>query len=309
MSDTPGIHHVTAIAGDPQPNVDFYTGVLGLRFLKRTVNHEDRFAYHLYYGDGAGSTGSVITFFPYPGDDGRVGKPQPSAVAFAVPEGSLDYWLDRLENHGVERTTRFDERVVRFRDPDGTPLELVTGGPTAVSSSAVPWTAAVPEEAAIRGIQGVTLLSANPYATAATLETLGFNLVAQEDDRVRYRAPGDRAGVVDLLDTESAFGREGPGTIHHVALRVGSEAELFEWHDLFRERGYDVSRVKDRHYYRSVYVREPGGILFELATEPTGLVSGPKAGRTLELPPWFEEDRGTIESQLPPLSLPGSTTS
>jgi glyoxalase family protein len=125
LSDTPGIHHVTAIAGDPQQNVDFYTGVLGLRFLKRTVNHEDRFAYHLYYGDGTGSTGSVLTFFPYPGqDDGRVGKPQPSAVALVVPEGSLGYWLDRLADHGVERTERFGERAVRVRDPDGTPLEL-----------------------------------------------------------------------------------------------------------------------------------------------------------------------------------------
>ena len=303
LSDTPGVHHVTAIAGDPQQNVDFYAGVLGLRFLKRTVNHEDRFAYHLYYGDEGGSTGSLVTFFPYPGDDGRVGKPQPSAVAFVVPEGSLDYWLDRLADRGAERTERFDERVVSVRDPDGTPIELVAG-----DVPGEPWTETVPEEAAIRAIHGVTLLSANPYATAAILETLGFDLVAQEGDRVRYRAPGDRAGIVDLLDVESPFGREGPGTIHHVALLVGSEAELFEWHDLLRERDYDVSRVKDRHYYRSLYVREPGGILFELATEPSGLVSGPEAGRTLELPPWFEEDRGIIEAQLPPLSGPDRTT-
>lgn len=299
LSDTSGIHHVTAIAGDPQSNVDFYADRLGLRFLKRTVNHEDRLAYHLYYGDRAGSAGSVVTFFPYPGDDGRVGKPQPSAVAFVVPEGSLGYWLDRLADYGAERTERFDERVVRLRDPDGTPLELVAG-----DAPAEPWTETVPEESAIRAISGVTLLSTDPYATAAALETFGFDLVGQEGDRIRYCASGERARVIDLLDTESEFGREGPGTIHHVALRVGSEAELFEWHDLLRERGYDVSRVKDRHYYRSLYVREPGGILFELATEPSGLVSGPEAGRTLELPPWFEEDRRMIESQLPPLSVP-----
>lgn len=151
--------------------------MLGLRFLKRTVNHEDRFAYHLYYGDEDGSTGSLVTFFPYPGADGRVGKPQPSAVAFVVPEGSLEYWLDRLADRGAERTERFDERVVSVRDPDGTPIELVAG-----DVPGAPWTETVSEEAAIRAIHGVTLLSANPYATAAILETLGFDLVAQEGD-------------------------------------------------------------------------------------------------------------------------------
>lgn len=297
LRDVTGFHHVTGLAGDPGANVDFYVERLGLRFLKRTVNHEDRFAHHLYYG----SPGSVLTFFPYPhGDPGRIGRPQPGAVALSVPEGSLEFWADRLADRDPERVERFGERALRVRDPDGMRLELVASG-----AGGEPWTERVPREAAIRGIRGVTLLPTNPYATAATLETLGFEAVGQEGDRVRYRAPGEPPGVVDLLDREGGFGREGPGTIHHVALGVESEEQLFEWHDLFRECEYDVSRVRDRHYFRSLYVRGPGGILFELATEPEGLV-GPDPGERLELPPWLEEDRELIESQLPSLSVPSA---
>lgn len=297
LSDVTGFHHVTGLAGDPGANVGFYADRLGLRFLKRTVNHEDRFAYHLYYGDARGSAGSVLTFFPYPHDDpGRIGRPQPSAVALSVPEGSLEFWADRLADRDPERVERFDERGLRLSDPDGTVLELIAG-----EFGGEPWTEGVPREAAIRGLHGVTLWPTNPYATAATLETLGFEGRGQEGDRIRYRAPGASGGVVDLLDRGGEFGREGPGTVHHVALGVGSEEQLFEWHDLFRERGYDVSRVRDRHYFRSLYVRGPGGILFELATEPEDLV-GPSPGERLELPPWFEEDRELIESQLPPIS-------
>lgn len=298
LNDATGLHHVTALAGDPGENAEFYVGLLGLRFLRRTVNHEDRFAYHLYYGDGQASPGSVLTFFPYPhGDPGRIGRPQPSAVALSVPEGSLDYWADRLAAHDPEWVERFDEHGLRLADPDGTRLELIAN-----DSEGVPWTERVPESTAVRGIYGVTLLPTNPYGTAATLETFGFEAVGQKGDRIRYRAPGGRTRI-DLLDRGGEFGREGSGTIHHVALGVESEAELFEWHDLFREREYHVSRVRDRHYFRSLYVRGPGGILFELATEPEGLADDDGAEQ-LTLPPWFEEDRELIESQLPPLTVP-----
>ncbi|MCU4974831.1 VOC family protein [Halobacteria archaeon AArc-m2/3/4] len=327
LTDTPGIHHVTAVVGDAQRNVDFYAGTLGLRFLLRTVNQEDKFAYHLYYGDETGTPGTILTCFPYPHeDDGRIGVPQIQTVAFVVPETAIDDWLERLAGDDSVRDVtgpleRFDERVIRFRDPDGTRLELVTG-----DSPVEPWAdGPVPEDVAIRGLHGVTLCSANSYATASVLETLGFELVDQEGDRVRYRAPGDRATVVDLLDRDGSYGRGGPGTIHHVAVRVESVDELF------REREYDVSRVKDRHYFHSLYVREPGGILFELATDPrprlqnesgsdtesddtadegrSGLVDNSDAvsSETLELPPWFEEDREMIESQLPPVFVPEST--
>ena len=323
LEDTPGIHHVTGIVGDAQSNVDFYAGVLGLRLVKRTVNHEDVLRHHLYYGNADASLGSVLTSFPYPGDPpGRLGKPQVAAVGLVVPPDSLEYWTDRLASFGVAvdgPVRRFDERVLRFEDPAGTRVELVTG-----ESPLDPWTGGgVPDDAAIRGIHGVTALPTNPYATASTLETLGFDLVGEEPDigtggdgdeagsgdgdgtRVRYRASGDTATVVDVLDREAPYGREGPGTLHHVAVRVGTEAHLFDWHDLFRERDYDVSRVRDRVYFRSLYVRDPGGVLFELATEGPGLTvdeSAEALGSSLVLPDWAEEDREMIESQLPPIS-------
>jgi len=329
LEDTPGIHHVTGIVGDAQSNLDFYAGVLGLRLVKRTVNHEDVLRYHLYYGNGDAALGSLLTAFPYPGDPpGRLGKPGIAAVAFVVPPDSLGYWADRLAAHGVDvggPERRFDERVLRFEDPDGTRVELVTGG-----SPLEPWTGGpIPVESAIRGLHGVTVLPANPYATASTLETLGFDLVSEAPDaagdaangarrtdgttgegrgtRVRYRAPGEAATVVDVLDRDAAYGREGPGTLHHVAVRVGSESDLYDWHDLFRERDYHVSRVRDRHYFRSLYVRGPGGVLFELATEEPGLAADEPVeslGESLVLPDWAEEDRGMIESQLPPLDPP-----
>ena len=307
LTDTPGIHHVTGIVGDPQRNVDFYADALGLRLVKRTVNYEDVLRYHLYYGNGTADLGTIVTCFPYPEDDpGRIGKPQIAAVGLVVPPDSLSYWVDRLEERGVavegpER--RFDERVVRIEDPAGTRIELVAG-----ESPVEPWTGGpVPEEHAIRGVHGVTTLPTNPYATASTLETLGFDAVGQDGDRVRYRAGGDRATVVDVLDREAAYGREGQGTIQHVAVRAAGVDELYEWHDLFRERDYAVSRVRDRNYFHSLYVREPGGILFELATEEPGLTKDEgveELGRSLVLPDQFEEDREMIEDQLPPISLP-----
>ncbi|GAB3414561.1 ring-cleaving dioxygenase [Haloparvum alkalitolerans] len=324
LTDTPGIHHVTGIAGAAADNAAFYAGTLGLRFLTRTVNFEDMLAYHLYYGAPDGRPGSVLTFFPYgeAADPGRVGKPQPAATALAVPEGSLDYWADRLRDRGVAvegPTDRFDERALRFADPDGTRLELVTTGSSVPPETEGP----VPEAHGIRGISGVSLLSVNPYATAGALETLGFERVGQEGDRVRYRATGEArravgtdgangettapARIVDVLDRSADFGREGPGTYHHLAVRAPDVEELYAWHDLFREREYDVSRVKDRHFFHSLYVREPGGILIEIATDPTpgeGVARGPRGDEGLYLPPRFAEDRDLIEDQLPPIDLP-----
>ncbi|WP_122091282.1 VOC family protein [Halalkalicoccus subterraneus] len=307
LSDTLGIHHITGIVRDAQQNVDFYTGVLGLRLVTQTVNFNEKFTRHLFYGDEAGSPGTSLTFFPYPAeDDGRMGKPQITTAALVIPPKSVSYWRDRLTEHGISvegPAERFDETVLRFFDPDGTQLELVTG-----ESAVEPWVnGPIPTHHAIRGIHSVTLLSTNVFVTASVLNTLGFELIDQEGDRVRYRAPGDRATVVDLLDHDSDFGREGAGSIHHVAMRVPEEKQLYEWHDLFRECGYDVSRVTDRHFFYSLYVREPGGILFELATEQRGLTAEADLdtlGQSLFLPPWLEEDREMIESQLQPLTVP-----
>lgn len=306
LTDTAGIHHVTGIVRNAEANVEFYRGVLGLRLIKQTVNFNDKFTRHLFYGDATGSPGTVLTFFPYPAeDDGRIGKPQITTAALTIPSDAVAYWRSRLEDHGVEvtETRRFDETALRFEGPDGTQLELVTG-----ESSVDPWTEGpVAPEYAIRGIHGVTLLSTNVFVTASVLETLGFELIEQMGDRVRYRAAGDRGTVIDLLDSDVEFGREGAGSLHHVAVRIPETEQLYEWHDLFRERGYDVSRVKDRHFFESLYVREPGGVLFELATDGPGLthdVDTDTLGESLYLPPWLEADREMITEHLPPAEIP-----
>ncbi|MFB6271191.1 MAG: VOC family protein [Halobacterium sp.] len=314
LTDTPGIHHVTGIVERAQRNVDFYVGVLGLRLVKRTVNQEDMLRYHLFYGNETGEPGTVLTCFPYPNEQpGRVGKPQIAAAAFTVPEGSLSFWQDYLADHGVATTgpgERFGERVLRFEDPDGTALELVEG-----DAPVEPWREGpVPAEYAIRCVHSVTALPLNPYTTGALLDTLGFDLVGEEPSedgtRVRYGAGGDYANVVDVLDEPAEFGREGTGSIQHVAVRAESVEELYEWHDVLRVRDYDVSRVRDRYFFHSLYVREPGGILFELATEEPGLTRGEDVdslGETLTLPDQFADDRDLIESQLPGLDLPAAS--
>ncbi|WP_312909031.1 VOC family protein [Natronosalvus caseinilyticus] len=310
LTDTPGLHHVTTITGPPQPTLEFYLETLGLALRCRTVNFEDILAHHLYFGNPAATPGAILTCFPYGDvDPGRLGAPQPTAVAFAIPSGSVSSWRRRLESRGheVKEETRFDERVLSITDPDGTPIELVErSSPVTESSPIEAWKdGPVPPSIGIRGLHSVTVTPVNPYATAATLETLGLERVGQEGDRIRYRADGTHARVIDILDRSTPYGREGPGTIHHVAIRAASVDELYEWHDLFRERGYDTSRVKDRHFYHSLYVREPGGILFELATESPGFDVADSSPNALYLPPRFEADRELIESQLPPVTIPG----
>lgn len=313
LSDTLGVHHVSVVAGDPTENRRFYAETLGLRFLLRTVNFEEPFVYHLYYGDERGSPGSVLTFFTYPREDpGRVGKPDITTAALRVPADSMAFWHDRLADRAVtvDRTERFDESVLAFEDPDGTSLELVgvpddgaaptdLGEGTDHPRSGGP----VPAEHAIRGVRGVSVRSADPYVTASLLDTFGFEIVAERDDAVRYRLPGARESTVDLLTDDAEYGKEGRGSIHHVALTVEDGDRLREWRELLDERGFDVSRVKDRHFFESLYVRDGGGVLFELATERPGLGVAerePDPGSDLVLPPWLEEDREMIEGQLPP---------
>jgi glyoxalase family protein len=294
-----GLHHVTGIVRDATANAEFYADTLGLRFVKRTVDFEDRFSYHLHYGDATGSAGSVLTFFPFRDEaDGRVGRPQISAAALAVPDGSMDYWQRRLVDRGApvgDVTERFDERALPVRDPDGTQLELVTQ-----SGQTAPWDGPVPAEHGIRGLAGVSLLSTSPYVTASLLETFGFERGGQAGDRVRYQT---ELGVVDVLDRPAPFGREGAGTLHHVAFGVPDVDALHDWRALLAGRDdMRVSYVTDREFYHSLYVRDGGGILFELATEPVELTANdPDPGTHLSLPPQFEADRTLIESQLPPL--------
>jgi len=302
---TPGLHHVSAIAKHPQENVNFYTEVLGLRLCKQTVNFDEKFMYHLYYGDDAGSPGSLITFFPSRrGTEGRIGKPQPSATAFTIPHDAVQYWCDRLDSHDVaveEPIERFGETVLQFRDQDGQPLELV-----ARETDRSPVTQSVSPEHAIRGLHSVTLLSSSVFHTAATLEVLGFSLIDQAGDRVRYRLPGSPGTVVDLLDVEASYGRGGTGTVHHVAFRAG-ELPLSEWRERLVDAGLEPTWIKDRQYFESVYFRGPGGILFELATDGPGFTvdeDRSDLGTALQLPPQYEPDREMIAQQLPELAVP-----
>lgn len=303
-TETSGLHHVTSISSDPQRNVDFYTEVLGLRLVKRTVNFDDKYTYHLYYGDEVGTPGTVLTFFPFESArQGRVGRGQTSATAFVIPEGSVDHWVDRLESRDVDvdtPRTRFDETVVPFRDHDGQPLELVTG-----TSDIEPWAnGPVSEDTAIRGFHSVTLDSLNPEQTSTVLETLGYESTAQDGDRTRYRASGNgnRASFIDVLDRPDApRGQQGVGTVHHVAFRTPDMQTQEQWRELLSEIGLRVTQQKDRQYFKSIYFREPGGILFEIATEGPGFTrdeSVADLGTSLKLPQWLESDRAMLEEQL-----------
>lgn len=305
-----GLHHVTAISGDPRGTIDFYRGTLGLRLVKVTVNFDDTSTYHLSFGNETGAPGTALTFFPFGGRPGRVGQGQATATAFAVPAGSMDFWHEHLAAAGVTvdgpLLDRFDDTVCRFRDPDGQPLELVEA-----ETAIAPWAGGpVPAAHAIRGVHGVTLHPTDVTATGSVLETMGFERTHEREGRQRYRGPGADAALVDLLTEAGDRGQPGPGTVHHVAFRTPDADTQDAWLTELRDAGLGVTAAKDRHYFRSIYVREPGGVLFEIATEGPGFTRDEavsQLGSGLRLPPWLEDEREHIEAALPPLSLPKST--
>jgi glyoxalase family protein len=308
-SPIPGLHHVTAIASDPQRNLDFYTQVLGLRFVKRTVNFDDPGTYHFYFGDDAGSPGTILTFFPWPGaTKGRPGAGEVTRTAFSVPLSSLDYWQQRLRGHGisVERTEkRFDEKVLSLSDPDGMKIELA--GHAEAGGVKAPRFATVAPEYAIRGFFGVTLHEQDLNDTVQILGVMGFEKIAEEANRVRFAAEGKALGNhIDLLiDRNARYGALGAGSVHHVAFRVKDDAAQLEWR---REitKYVDATPVKDRTYFHSVYFREPGGVLFELATDPPGFAYDEpleSLGEELRIPTWLEPQRSAIERSLAPITL------
>jgi glyoxalase family protein len=307
-----GIHHVTAIAGDPQENVDFYSGVLGLRLVKKTVNFDDPGSYHLYYGDAAGNPGTIMTFFSWPGASrGRIGTGQVSATSFAVPEDSLAYWTGRLVERGVrfeQPAKRFDETVLAFDDPDGLAVEIVAR-PEGDGGEA--WEQGpVPAEHAIRGISGVALSEHSGEVTGDLLANfLGFERIEEEHGgRARYLTAGSGGSFADVLKRpEGPAGRTAVGTVHHVAWRAPDEETQEAWREEISGRGLRVTPVLDRQYFRSIYFREPGGVLFEIATDPPGFAvdeDEEHLGENLMLPPWLEKDRERIERVLPPVHLP-----
>ena len=313
--DLLGIHHVTAIAGDPQRNVDFYTGVLGLRLVKLTVNFDDPRSYHLYYGDELGHPGTIMTFFAWPGvPQGRQGTGQVTVTSFSVPQASLDYWRERLSQRGVSSTgptSRFDETILSLQDPDGLALELVAH--PQVQRPA--WKEGpVPAEYAIRGMHAVTLSEDGYERTAKLLtETLGFRLLSQENNVFRYEVAGGEPGA--YVDVRCAPGlRRGhvaAGTVHHVAWRTPTDERQQAWREVLAGLDLNVTPVLDRKYFHSIYFREPGGILFEIATDPPGFtVDEPveQLGTRLELPTWLEPSREELEQVLPVLHLPAAGT-
>ena len=306
----PGIHHVTAIAGDPQRNVDFYYGILGLRLVKKTVNFDDPGSYHLYYGDGIGSPGTIMTFFAWPGAyAGRRGTGQLTVTSFAVPAGSLGYWRERLREYGIQvadAQRRLEEEYLALEDFDGLALELVAN-PEA--NSLAGWQGGpVPEEHAVRGFYGVTLSERGYESTARLLtETMGFRPAGEAGNRFRYRAKeGELGNRLDVVcEPEGRHGQVAVGTVHHVAWRAADDREQGEWRRRLVELGLDVTPVIDRQYFHSIYFHEPGGVLFEVATDPPGFTldeAREELGGSLRLPPWLESRRALVERHLQPIA-------
>jgi len=307
MTRSAGIHHITGIAGSPRRHVEFYTRVLGLRLVKRTVNFDDPSTWHLYYGNETGAPGTALTFFVWDHlPAGRPGVSQAVETAFAIPESSIGYWTSRLVEKGVPHDApekRFGETVIGLRDPHGLRLELVGSRAAAAEPG---WASEVPAEHAIRGFFGVTLWLEHPAATAAVLtEVLGFVAKGSQESRQRFTGEAPLGAVVDLRAVPAAFaGSLGPGTLHHVAFRAAGDADQAAMADAARRLGLRPTDQIDRRYFRSVYFREPGGVLFEIATEDPGFtLDEPKArlGTALKLPPWYEAKRAEIEQALPPL--------
>ena len=306
------IHHVTAIAREPQRNLDFYAGTLGMRLVKLTINYDDPGTYHLYYGDDLGRPGSLLTFFPWTaGRPGRQGTGQTNGVGLAVPPASLGFWIERLLSRGVKYegpTRRFEEQVLAFADPDGLLLELIA---TPRVSQVQGWRdGPVPAEHAVRGVHAVTIWEDGDAGSADFLTaTMGFRAKGEEENRLRFESAQDGLGTVVDLRRAPGFwrGTDGVGTVHHVAFRAPDDAEQQARQEQLRRLGVGVTDVRDRNYFRSIYFREPGGVLFEIATDGPGFTVDERPeelGTTLVLPPQYESMRQRLERSLPPLRLP-----
>lgn len=305
-----GIHHITAIATDPQRNLDFYTQVLGLRLVKRTINFDDPSTYHLYFGDRTGKPGTIITFFPWLGARrGTRGTGQVVATSFAIPAQSIGYWNERLRKEGVifERNSpRFDDEVVRLVDPDGLLLELIASAH--LDDVDLNFASAVPGEFAIRAFHAPTLEIQKAKSTEQLLTAFGFDLIAEERGRRRFALnQRSTSAHVDIIERpDGQFGKIAAGTVHHIAFRAANEEEQLLWRKQLVDLGLHVTPVVDRQYFHSIYFREPNGILFEIATDGPGFaVDEPvdQLGGSLKLPKQFEPERESIEQVLPPIEL------
>ncbi|KEO73428.1 ring-cleaving dioxygenase [Anditalea andensis] len=304
-----GIHHITALAGNAQKNVDFYTSVLGLRLVKKTINFDAPGVYHLYYGDEVGSPGSILTFFPFEGARrGTKGTGELTYTAFSIPEHSLDYWTSRLSSLGITTSTtleRFGELLIRFEDHDGMGIELVA----AADDLRKGWTYGhIPQEHAILGFHSATLnLKSKELTEKLLTELMDYKFIGKEKNRFRYGIDGNPGDIIDILvDPAGRPGMQSAGTVHHIAFRTANDETQAAIQRKLMENGVQVTEVKDRNYFKSVYYREPGGVLFEIATDEPGFaIDEEKAnlGEALKLPDWVEPQRAKITSSLPSLKL------
>ncbi|MCI2256536.1 ring-cleaving dioxygenase [Domibacillus sp. PGB-M46] len=304
---TAGIHHITAIVGHPQENVDFYAGVLGLRLVKQTVNFDDPGTYHLYFGNEGGKPGTIITFFPWAGArQGTIGDGQVGVTSYVVPKGAIAFWEERLAkfNVPVTKMERFGEQYLEFDDPHGLHLEIVEREKGEKNT----WSfGEITPDTAIKGFGGATLLSAQPDKTAHLLEqVMGLKKVSEEGDFLRFESSADIGNIIDLKRTPIGRGTMGVGTVHHIAWRAEDDQDQLEWQKYVAENGYGVTAVRDRNYFNAIYFREHGEILFEIATDPPGFAHDETfetMGEKLMLPEQYEPRRQQIERVLIPFQV------
>lgn len=291
-----GLHHVTAFAGDPRRNLEFYTGFLGLRLVKRTVNFDDPATYHFYFGDATGTPGTLLTFFPWPNASaGRRGSGQAAGASFSIPRNALEMWIDRAKQAGVAcgaLKTRFGENFFTLCDPAGLEVELIANAPASGNP-------------AITRLHSATLVESDPERTARFLtEIFGCRFAGDEDGRSRFELSGT---PIDLVAAPGASrARLSSGMVHHLAFRAADDASQAKWRERLIAAGLRVTRVIDRQYFRSIYFREPGGALFEIATDGPGFLIDEPAdalGHSLKLPSWLEPVRESIERRLPRLEF------
>lgn len=305
-----GLHHVTTLAGDTQRNVDYYTDLMGLRLVKKTINFDAPDVYHLYYGDETGSPGTILTFFPYGNlPRGRKGAGQLTYTAFSVPTAALSFWMDRLHERNIAYTgpdKRFSETYLRFEDYDGAGVELVFND----EDQRLGWdNGRIPTDYAIRGFHTVTLDESNPDRTINLLtETMQHTLVGEEQGRFRFKAgTGGPGNYVDVLHSPNAVrALQGAGSVHHVAFSTDSDETQLLIREQLTKAGFHPTDVLDRQYFHSIYFREPGGVLFEIATNPPGFAVDElvaELGTALKLPPQYESRRAKVEAELPQISI------
>lgn len=304
---TAGIHHITAIVGHPQENIDFYAGVLGLRLVKQTVNFDDPGTYHLYFGDEGGKPGTIITFFPWAGArQGVIGDGQVGVTSYVIPKGAMEFWEKRLEKFQVPftKSERFGEVYLAFDDPHGLHLELVEREEGDKNT----WEfGGITLDTAIKGFGGAILYSSQPAKTAEVLENvMGLEKVSEEGEYVRFRSYDDIGNIIDLKLTTSVRGRMGVGTVHHIAWRAKDDEDQLEWQQHVHDSGYGVTSVRNRNYFNAIYFREHGEILFEIATDPPGFAhdeSHETMGEKLMLPPQYEQYREQLKRSLIPIQV------